>query len=213
MIGGTLKTEITRAEALELALEGFLPMTPRGEKPKEEKRSLFRELGLPYVSDPAISRHHRGVSRIRRPDAGRHPLQRRLFYSGNPAGSAWRTCSRTGTASVRRFSKIATSISPSRAARRTTRTCVPRAPACWCEAVCRARTMSVSTDGSAVCLLPRGAEEGDSSRWIAEGLQLVANKPVAFRLLSSLTRSDDKAGDVVASQKAKKSISTRRSKP
>src|SRR5580700_7701387 len=57
MIGGTLKTEITRAEVLELALEGFLPITPAGEKPKEEKRSLFRELGLPYVADPAISRH------------------------------------------------------------------------------------------------------------------------------------------------------------
>src|SRR5207248_7966204 len=57
IIGGTLKTEITRAEALELTLEGFLPVTPPGEKPKEEKRSLFRELGLPYVSDPAISRH------------------------------------------------------------------------------------------------------------------------------------------------------------
>src|SRR6185312_11015623 len=57
LIGGTLKTEITRAEALELTLEGFLPLSPLGEKPKEEKRSLFRELGLPYVSDPAISRH------------------------------------------------------------------------------------------------------------------------------------------------------------
>ncbi len=57
IIGGALKTEITRAEALELTLEGFLPITPLGEKPKEEKRSLFRELGLPYVSDPAISRH------------------------------------------------------------------------------------------------------------------------------------------------------------
>ncbi len=57
MIGGALKTEITRDEALELTLEGFLPLTPRGELPKEEKRSLFRELGLPYVSDPAISRH------------------------------------------------------------------------------------------------------------------------------------------------------------
>src|SRR5271154_2389837 len=57
MIGGVMKTEITRDEALELTLEGFLPLTPRGEKPKEEKRSLFRELGLPYVSDPAVSRH------------------------------------------------------------------------------------------------------------------------------------------------------------
>ena len=57
LIGGTMKTEITRAEALELTLEGFLPITPLDEKPKEDKKSLFRELGLPYVTDPAISRH------------------------------------------------------------------------------------------------------------------------------------------------------------
>ena len=57
LIGRSLKTEILREEALELALEGFLPFTERGEAPKEEKRSLFRELGLPYVSDAAITRH------------------------------------------------------------------------------------------------------------------------------------------------------------
>ena len=47
LIGGALKTEILRSEALELTLEGFLPVMQRGEAPKEEKRSLFRELGLP----------------------------------------------------------------------------------------------------------------------------------------------------------------------
>src|SRR6266545_1513461 len=57
LIGKSLKTEILREEALELALEGFLPITGRGDFPKEEKRSLFRELGLPYVADPAITRH------------------------------------------------------------------------------------------------------------------------------------------------------------
>src|SRR3984893_5736915 len=57
LIGGTIKTEITREEALELTLDGFLPFCALDEKPKEEKRSLFRELGLPYVSDPAITRH------------------------------------------------------------------------------------------------------------------------------------------------------------
>src|SRR5882672_672304 len=57
LIGGALKTEILREEALELTLEGFLPISQRGDLPKEEKRSLFRELGLPYVSDPAITRH------------------------------------------------------------------------------------------------------------------------------------------------------------
>src|SRR5689334_4559921 len=57
LIGKSLRTEITRDEALELTLDGFLPMTDRGDAPKEEKRSLFRELGLPYVSDPAITKH------------------------------------------------------------------------------------------------------------------------------------------------------------
>src|SRR3954447_6842656 len=57
LIGKTLRTEILREEALELTLEGFLPFSERGEKPKDEKRSLFRELGLPYVTDPAITRH------------------------------------------------------------------------------------------------------------------------------------------------------------
>ena len=57
LIGKSLKSEILREEALELALEGFLPFSARGEGPKDEKRSLFRELGLPYVSDPAVTRH------------------------------------------------------------------------------------------------------------------------------------------------------------
>src|SRR5579859_408769 len=57
LVGGTLKTEILREEALELTLDGFLPFCGIDEKPAEEKRSLFRELGLPYVSDPAITRH------------------------------------------------------------------------------------------------------------------------------------------------------------
>ena len=35
-----------------------LPAVQRARRrPKEEKRSLFRELGLPYVSDPAVTRH------------------------------------------------------------------------------------------------------------------------------------------------------------
>src|SRR6185436_15662602 len=57
LIGGTLETEILREEAVELTLDGFLPLCDRADRPKEDKRSLFRELGLPYVSDPAITRH------------------------------------------------------------------------------------------------------------------------------------------------------------
>ena len=103
MIGGTLKTEITRAEALELALEGFLPITPRGEKPKEEKRSLFRELGLPYVSDPAISRHLSAFLE----SAGQVPdailFNGGFFIPEILRARGWRTSSKTGTASAPKY--------------------------------------------------------------------------------------------------------------
>jgi hypothetical protein len=52
-------------------------------------------------------------------------------------------------------------------------------------------------DTTAVCLVPRGAEEGATLEIDNEALQLVANKAVSFRLYSSLTRSEDKLGDVI----------------
>ena len=50
----------------------------------------------------------------------------------------------------------------------------------------------------AVCLVPRGSEEGQEIRLEQTDLQLVANKPVAFRLYSSLLRTEDRPGDVVS---------------
>ena len=50
----------------------------------------------------------------------------------------------------------------------------------------------------AVCVMPRGTEEGDEIKLEQPELQLMANTPVAFRLYSSLSRTEDKAGDVVA---------------
>ena len=50
---------------------------------------------------------------------------------------------------------------------------------------------------SAVCLVPRGAEEGAAVEIDNPALQLVANRPVSFRLYSSLARTGDKLGDMV----------------
>ncbi|MCX6620498.1 MAG: molecular chaperone DnaK, partial [Acidobacteria bacterium] len=48
-----------------------------------------------------------------------------------------------------------------------------------------------------VCLMPRGTEEGQTLEIDRDDLQLVANKPVSFRLYSSLTRTEDRLGEVV----------------
>src|SRR5438270_2988086 len=57
LVGGTLRATITRDEILELALGGFLPAAELTDRPQQEKQSVFRELGLPYVSDPAVTRY------------------------------------------------------------------------------------------------------------------------------------------------------------
>jgi molecular chaperone DnaK (HSP70) len=196
LIGGALKTEVTRAEALELALEGFLPITPRGEKPREEKRSLFRELGLPYVSDPAISRH----LSVFLESAGQTPdailfnggffipeiLRQRVadvlesWYGRRPEIFENRDLDLAVASGAAYYSYVRSTGSGV-----LVRGGLPRA------------YYVGLNDASAVCLVPRGAEEGDTVEVDREDLQLVANKPVAFRLLSSLTRTDDKPGEVV----------------
>lgn len=196
LIGGSLKTEITRAEALELAIDAFLPISPLGEKPKDDKKSLFRELGLPYVTDPAITRHLSAFleSAGQAPDAilfnggffipeilrqrvadvletwyGRRPeiFENRDLDLAVASGAAYYSYVRSTGSGV------------------LVRGGLPRS------------YFIGLNDASAVCLVPRGAEEGDSVEVDRDDIQLVANRPVAFRLLSSLTRADEKPGDVV----------------
>ena len=196
LIGGTLKTQITRAEALELALDGFLPLTPAGEKPKEEKKSLFRELGLPYVSDPAISRHLAAFLEQggQQPDAIlfnggffipeilRHRVADLLesWYGKRPEVFENRDLDLAVASGAAYYSYVRSTGSGV-----LVRGGLPRS------------YYVALDDQSAVCLVPRGAEEGDSVEVDREDLQLVANRPVAFRLLSSLTRIDDRPGEVV----------------
>ena len=56
VVGGAMTAELTRDEAVAV-LHDFLPVTARGERPQRYTRHGLRELGLPYVSDPAVTRH------------------------------------------------------------------------------------------------------------------------------------------------------------
>jgi len=201
LIGGTLRTEITRAEALELALDGFLPRCALTDRPNDDKRSIFRELGLPYVSDPAVTKHLAaflaGAGDVK-PDAilfnggffipeilrqrvadvleswyGKRPVifENRDLDLAVAVGAAYYANAKTGGSGV------------------LVRGGLPRA-----------YFIGVGDAGESVktvCLAPRGTEEGSSLELDIEGLQLVANKPVSFRLFSSLTRTEDQLGALV----------------
>ncbi len=200
LIGGTLRSEILRSEALELALDGFLPGTPLSERPKDDKRSLFRELGLPYVSDPAVTKHlaafltDNGITdgpdailfnggffipellRQRVADVLEHWFAKRPAIFENrdldlavAVGAAYYANVRTGGKGV------------------LVRGGLPRA-----------YFIGLSNDlTQTLCLAPRGSEEGTELTLEHDGLQLVANRPVSFRLYSSLHRTEDQLGDLV----------------
>jgi DNA-K related protein/Hsp70 protein len=57
VVGGTLSTELTREEVEETLLNGFLPVTTPTDLPPRTRRTGLRELGLPYDSEPAITKH------------------------------------------------------------------------------------------------------------------------------------------------------------
>src|SRR4029079_12817795 len=189
LIGKALKSEILREEALELALEGFLPITERGDLPKEEKRSLFRELGLPYVSDPAITKHLNAfleaageapdailfngwffipeICRQRVADVVEH------WYGKRPEIFENRDLDLAVATGAAYYSYVRSTGSGI-----LVRGGLPRAYYVGIGDLAADKV-------NAVCLVPRGTEEGNTLQLDRDDLQLVANRPVSFRLYSS----------------------------
>jgi molecular chaperone DnaK (HSP70) len=198
LIGGTLRAEITRDEALELALEGFLPFCELSERPNEGGENPFGETGLPYVADPAVTRHLAAFLA----DSGGAVPDAILFNGGffipqvlrdRVAGVVEKWFGRRPLVLENRDLDLAVSVGAayysyvrSTGAGLVVRGGLPRA-------------YYIGLDAEkAVTIVPRGTEDGTTLELEREGLQLVANKPVSFRLFSSLTRLDDPQGSVVA---------------
>ena len=197
LVGGTLKTEITREEVLELALDGFLPGCELNDSPKDEDKSLYRELGLPLVSDPAVTRHLAAFLKSAgdaRPDAILFNggffipeiLRQRVadvmehWYGKRPVIFENRDLDLAVAVGAAYYSYV----------RKTGAGLLVRG------GLPRAYFIGLG-DGRAMCLVPRGAEEGMTIEIDPGSLHVLANKPVSFQLYSSRTRTEDKSGDVV----------------
>jgi hypothetical protein len=57
LVGGTIKTELTRDDVERTLVEGFFPVVANTEMPARQRRIGFQELGLPYAADPAVTKH------------------------------------------------------------------------------------------------------------------------------------------------------------
>ena len=57
LIGGSIRTELTRAELTQTILDGFFPQVDASARPMSRARGGLTQLGLPYAQDAGITRH------------------------------------------------------------------------------------------------------------------------------------------------------------
>jgi len=192
LIGGTLKTELSRQELEEVLFDGFFPQAERHERPRRSRGGLH-EFGLPYAADPAITRHlgafftRHGIERV---DAV-------LFNGGAMAPAALRR---------RVLEQIAhwqAGAAPRELSSKTPALAVAQGAAHY-GLVRRGlgvrigggtpRAFYVGVGRSAagersVCLAQKGLVEGQTVS-LARDFSLLTNRPVSFKLFSSTTRDD-----------------------
>ena len=57
LIGGSIRTEVTREELTQTLVDGFFPQAAVSDQPISRSRGALTQLGLPYAQDAAITRH------------------------------------------------------------------------------------------------------------------------------------------------------------
>ena len=217
LIGGTIRTELTREETEEAILDGFFPLCEAADYPKENTRVGMRELGLPYEADPAITRHlakFLGRQISGHPEAG-SPLEypTAVLFNGGVMKSLlirdrllsvlrhWQGEGKTTELPAINFDVgVARGASYYGLARRGRGIRVKAGSARTYYIGIESAMPSVPgvpTPIKALCVVPFGMEEGTDAEIREREFGLVVGQTALFQLLASTMRRDDLAGEVV----------------
>ena len=219
LLRGTLSTEIQRGEAGRLILEGFFPVCAPAEAPRRAARTALQELGLPYAQDPAITRHlaaflrqhaaagftalqeEPGGNALARPDA--------ILFNGGVFNSPKIS---------QRLIEVISSWWPDAPRIRllphkSLEFAVARGAACYglarrglgrrigggsAHALYAGLAAEQETaTPRAICLIPRGHEEGQPVDLKSRSFELMLGRPVQFPLFSTTSDRIDRPGDIL----------------
>lgn len=213
LIGGTVKVEIERESAAEQLLEGFFPQCQASDRPARRRASGFQEIGLPFESDTAVTRHLAAF--LMAHGDGQQPIRPThvLFNGGVFKADAFR----------RRLMETLGSWAGEQPplileGEHDLDHAVARGAAYygWAKqhggvrirgGTARSYYVGIETSGLAIpgaprplralCVVPFGMEEGTSIDVPSGEIGLVVGEPATFRFFSSNTRKTDKPGDLL----------------
>lgn len=221
LIGGTISVEVTQQEIVDLLIDGFFPKCKLTDRPERQPASGFQEIGLPYESDPGITRHIASfVSKHCLSEAGIDLPNHVLFNGGvfKADGfeqrllgtmSEWASELAAGddAASVRSLAGV-----------QDLDNAVARG-ACfygWNKrsgglrirgGAANSYYVGIETAGLAIpgaprplkalCVVPFGMEEGTQTNVPSAEIGLIVGQPVSFRFFRSNTRKHDQPGLVL----------------
>jgi len=212
VIGGTVKAEVERSDVDQVLINGFFPPCRIADAPQAQRRTGLQELGLPYATDPGVTRHlaqfltRHGVQGAIRPTAvlfnggvmraaslrqrlvevvrswfqGDEPM--RMLSGGDPEHAVARGAAYYGLA--RRGRGVRIRGGTARSYYIGIETAMPAVP-------------GMRPPLKALCVVPRGVEEGSELPLPPQELNLVVGEPAEFRFLSSATRRDDQVGAII----------------
>lgn len=223
LIAGTLKTTLARKTVEELILDAFFPyVSPGDPSPGIGGGTAPSEGGLPYVEDPAVTRHLAAFWQRHQPlllqETGRSRLYPDfLLFNGGALIPA--TIRRRLTDVVREYFKSEAGDDWSPVELENPRPDLSVAiGAAYYGRVRLGQGIRVGAGSprtfyvevappadrtvgeglrTAVCLLPRGSEEGFEAELERPEFQVLTNQPVSFKVFASSTRIGDTPGRVM----------------
>ena len=215
LIGGTISTELGKDEAAELLLSGFFPNCQADARPVRDAQSGFQDLGLPYESDPAVTRHIAAFLANQRDESvgdQRTAMPTHLLFNGGVFRSPLLRD---------RVKQVLTDWSSGHPPKilggpedLDHAVALGAAYYGWAKrrggirirgGTARSYYIGIETAGLAIpgaprpmralCVAPRGMEEGTDAEVPSQEVGVIVGRPAKFRFFSSTTRRDDQPGN------------------
>ncbi|HMA91731.1 MAG TPA: Hsp70 family protein [Polyangiaceae bacterium] len=220
LLGSTRRTELLHDEVQQLLVDGYFPIVPASARPSVRPRTALQQLGLPYASDPAVTKHLAAFlsKQARAVKNGEKPIlcPTRILFNGGVLKSTVFRDRLLGTLNswLREVGAPEASVLPGE----DLDLAVARGAAYFGEVrrgnglrirggTGRAYYIGIESPMPAVpgveppiyalCVAPVGLEEGSAAVPIDQELLAVVGEPVRFRFFGSTVRRDDKTGQLL----------------